>query len=167
MLRLPELGRVIREARIARDLTQASLARAAGVSRLTINQLENGVFPDLGIKKVNAILDMLGLELQVHPVRTSQKTTDFLFMASNSASVSLKEPLLADELEHALLSGKVPPGKEAHLITLLEEAPQWMLEGLTQQVGAWTKDGKVQKNLCRLAQTLGLSPEVGKWTKAL
>lgn len=167
MLRIPALGRVIRRARIARDLTQVSLAQATGVSRLTINQLENGVAPDLGVKKVNAILAVLGLELEVRPVQTSQKNTDFLFMACNSASVSLKEPLLADELEHALLSGKVPPGKEAHLITLLEEAPQWMLEGLAQQVGAWTKLGKVQTNLCRLAQTLGLRPEVGEWTRVV
>jgi transcriptional regulator with XRE-family HTH domain len=167
MLRLPALGHAIRHARIARDLTQDSLAQATGVSRLTINQLENGVAPDLGIKKVNVILDMLGLELEVRPVQTPQKTTDFLFMASISASVSLKEPLLTDELEHALLSGKVPPGKEAHLITLLEEAPQWMLEGLAQQVGAWTKPGKIQSNLCKLAQTLGLRPEIGKWMKVV
>ena len=165
MLRLPELGHAIRNARIARQITQESLARAAGLSRLTLNQLENGVFPDLGIKKVGMILNTLGLELQVKPIATIQKGTDFLSMASSSASVSLKEPLPADELEHALLSGKIPSHKEAHIITLLEEAPLWMLNGLVEQVGAWVKPGKVQRNLQKLAQTLGVSPEVGQWQK--
>jgi len=144
-------------------MTQASLARAAGVSRLTLNQLENGVFPDLGIKKVNTILDVLGLELQVQPISQAQKSQDFLGMASGTASVSLKDSLSADELEHALLTGKIPPEKPAHLITLLEEAPLWMLEGLVKQVGAGSKPGKVQRNLRKLAQALGVSQEIGQW----
>src|SRR5687767_916992 len=130
MLRPAQLGSFIRRARKAQGLTQASVARAAGVSRLTLNQLENGVFPDLGIKKVSTILATLGLELHVQPLGPEQKSRDFLSMASSTANVSLKETLHADELEHALLTGKVPASKEAHLITLLEEAPLWMLEGL-------------------------------------
>jgi transcriptional regulator with XRE-family HTH domain len=163
MLRFPELGRIIREARIARRLTQQELAISTGLSRMTLNQLENGVFPDLGIRKVGTVLDTLGLELHVQPVGHPKKETDFLAMASNSASVSLKGALLPDELEHALLSGKIPSDKKAHLITLLEEAPAWMLQGLVQQVGSWAKPGKVQKNLHKLAQQLGISPEVGHW----
>jgi transcriptional regulator with XRE-family HTH domain len=163
MLRPAELGAYIRRARRAQALTQASVARATGVSRLTLNQLENGVFPDLGIKKVNTILESLGLELHVQPISQKQKTQDFLSMASSSVSVSLKEALHADELEHALLTGKVPANKAAHLITLLEEAPLWMLEGLVEQVSACAKPGKVQKNVRKLAQTLGVSQEIGQW----
>jgi transcriptional regulator with XRE-family HTH domain len=163
MLRPSELGCFIRDARRARHLTQAAVARAAGVSRLTLNQLENGVFPDLGIKKVSAILAVLGLELQVQPTSQEQKSQDFLSMASSTASVSLKDSLHAQELECALLTGKVPPNKQAHLITLLEEAPLWMIAGVVAQVGAYSKPGKVQKNLRKLADTLGVSQEIGQW----
>jgi transcriptional regulator with XRE-family HTH domain len=163
MLRPAELGASIRRARRAQGLTQASVAQAAGVARLTLNQLENGVFPDLGIKKVNTILEVLGLELHVQSISREPKNQDFLSMASGSASVSLKECLHAEELEHALLTGKVPRNKEAHLITLLEEAPLWMLEGLVEQVSACSKPGKVQKNVSKLAQTLGVSQEIGQW----
>jgi putative transcriptional regulator len=38
------LGNRLREARTARDLTQAALAELVGVSRKTINTVENGVF---------------------------------------------------------------------------------------------------------------------------
>lgn len=39
-----ELGNRLREARTARNLTQAALAELVGVSRKTINTVENGVF---------------------------------------------------------------------------------------------------------------------------
>ena len=38
------LGNRLRELRTARDLTQAALAAQVGVSRKTINTVENGVF---------------------------------------------------------------------------------------------------------------------------
>ncbi|MEX2495173.1 MAG: helix-turn-helix transcriptional regulator [Woeseia sp.] len=40
----PELGNALRELRGEAGLTQAQLAEAAGVSRKTINTVENGVF---------------------------------------------------------------------------------------------------------------------------
>lgn len=162
MLRPAELGASIRRARNELGLTQAAVARAAGVSRLTLNQLENGVIADLGIRKVNTILQTVGLELQVQPASRS-KRQDYLSMASSTASVSLKQALSAEELEHALLTGKLPANKQAHLVTLFEEAPLWMLQGVVDQLSAWTKPGKVQKNVRKLAQTLGVSPEVGQW----
>ena len=39
-----KLGNRLKEARAARNLTQADLAAQAGVSRKTINTVENGVF---------------------------------------------------------------------------------------------------------------------------
>jgi transcriptional regulator with XRE-family HTH domain len=167
MMHLAAFGQMVRQARVARRLTQRELALRTGLSRMTLNQLENGLIPDLGIRKVGAVLDVLGLELGVQPIQTDAQTSDFLAMASNSASVSLKEALHPDELEHALLSGKIPSGKRAHLITLLEEAPAWLLRGLVQQVGSWTKPGKVQRNLGRLAEQLGISPKVGHWRTML
>lgn len=41
---MPELRNTLREAREARGWTQAELAAAIGVSRKTINTVENGVF---------------------------------------------------------------------------------------------------------------------------
>ncbi len=41
---MPELGTKLREARTEAGLTQAQLAEVIGVSRKTINTVENGVF---------------------------------------------------------------------------------------------------------------------------
>jgi putative transcriptional regulator len=41
---MPELVSTLKETREARGLTQAQLAEAVGVSRKTINTVENGIF---------------------------------------------------------------------------------------------------------------------------
>ena len=162
-MRFQELGAAIRSARATRGLTQAELAQHAGLSRATLNRLENGVFPDLGLKKVQTLLDELGLELSVRRARR-EKNMDFVSMACTTASVSFREPVTPDELVHALLSGKAPPGKEAHFIVLLEEGPVPLLKGLVVQVGAWVKHGKVRKNIELIAQQVGLARE-GNWRR--
>ena len=163
---IQELGKAIRNGRTRRGLTQAQLAEQAGLSRNTLNRLENGLFPDLGVKKAEAILEKLGMELTVKPVAPKSKKPDFVGMASASASVSFKKKLSPDELVHALLSGKATPGKEAHFIVLLEEAPAVLLKGMLQQVGAWVKPGKVGKNVKKIAKQVGLK-ESGAWQKKI
>lgn len=163
-MRLQELGYEIRKARAARGLTQAQLAQAAGLSRTTLNQLENGLFPDLGVKKVQSILDRLGLDLAVEPAQRTRRP-DFIQMACTTASVSFRESMTADDLVHALLSGKVPRNRRPHLRALLEEAPQPLLEGLLEQVGRWARPGKVAGNIQKIAAELGVQRRTGTWLK--
>ena len=164
-MRLQELGYEIRRARAARGLTQAALAEAAGLSRTTLNQLENGLFPDLGVKKVQAILERLGLDLSVGQAQKTRRP-DYISMACTTSSVSYREALTPDELVHALLSGRVPRNRRPHLRTLLEEAPRPLLEGLVHQVGRWAKPGKVAGNVERIAAKLGTSLRVHDWLKS-
>jgi len=153
----------IRRSRRTCGLTQAQLAAAVGLSRNTLNRLENGLFPDLGIRKAGAILERLGMELAIRPVPAKPTTTDFVSMACTSASVSFKTMLTPQELVHALLSGRAPSDKEAHFIVLLEEGPSALLKGLVKQVGAWVKPGKVEKNIAKIAKQIGLTGKGGAW----
>jgi transcriptional regulator with XRE-family HTH domain len=162
-MRIQELGSAIRRARNARGLTQAALAAATGLSRNTINRLENGLFPDLGFKKAQAILDELDMELAVKPAKAKAKKPDYVGMASASAGVSFKSSLTPDELVQALLSGKATPGKEAHFIVLLEETPDSVLKGLVQQAGAWVAPKKIKKNLQKIAAQVGLNARTAAW----
>ncbi len=161
-----ELGKIIRRQRVARAWTQAQLAAEAGLSRNTLNRLENGLYPDLGVKKAEAILEKLGMKLAVGPAEAKAKQPDFIGMACTTASVSFKQALTPEELVHALLSGKPTPGKEAHFIALIEEAPASLLGGLIQQVGAWGKAGKVEKNVQKIADQLGVTMRDEAWPKA-
>lgn len=65
---LREIGNRIRSERRRKGLTQARLAEEAGLSRATLNGLENGTVRELGFHKLDAILRILGLELA--PTRT-------------------------------------------------------------------------------------------------
>ncbi|HYB25463.1 MAG TPA: helix-turn-helix domain-containing protein [Solirubrobacteraceae bacterium] len=59
-----DLSAALRGRRLALDLTQAELARRAGVSRQWLNELERGKSTaELGL--VLAVIDALGLELEI------------------------------------------------------------------------------------------------------
>lgn len=160
-MRLQELGFEIRKARIENNLTQARLATLAKVSRTTLNQLENGLFPDIGVKRLLSILDQLGLGLIIQPIPRYQQ--DFIQMASKTASVSFKNILSEDELIKALLSGRIPAGKKPHFRTLIDEAPPSVLEGLIKEVARWTKPGRVEKNLARIARESKTTRRIEEW----
>ncbi len=61
------IGKEIRQARKNRKLSQEQLAKALGMSRTTIGQIENGAVQDIGVRKVIRLLEFLGLELRVRP----------------------------------------------------------------------------------------------------
>jgi len=158
------LGPVIRQARKAKSLTQAQLARRAGVARTTVNQLENGVFPDIGVKKLMAILDIVGQRLAVVPAGGERGEPDYLRMACTSASTSFRDALRPDELVHALLTGKVPANRGPHLRVILEELPAPVLEGVVRQVSAWSRREKVVEHLQRIAHALGTALRIAPST---
>ena len=59
------IGKEIRETRKKRKVSQATLAKALGMSRTTIGQIENGTVQEIGVRKLIRILEYLGLELRV------------------------------------------------------------------------------------------------------
>ena len=61
------IGKQIRQARKARKLTQVEVAKALGMSRTTIGQIENGTVPEIGVRKLIRVLEFLGLELRIRP----------------------------------------------------------------------------------------------------
>lgn len=152
-MRLQEFGYVVRKARRARDMTQAELAESAGLSRTTMNQIENGVFPDIGMNKAQGILAPLGLALLIQPVRRSSRP-NYVRMARSSASASFREKLSEGELVRALLRGRVPVNRRPHFRVLLEEVPPAVLKGLVEDVGKWAKPGRVTQNLAAIATQL-------------
>lgn len=158
------LGPVIRQARKERSLTQARLATLAGVARTTLNQLENGVFPDIGVRKLIAILEIVGRRLVIESSENGRGERDYLRMACTSASTSFRDRMRPDELAHALLTGRVPGSRRPHLRAILEEVPAPVLEGVVRQVGGWSSREKVIANLETIARDVGVRPADRSWT---
>lgn len=59
------IGQEIHEARKKCKLSQAQLAKALGMSRTTIGQIEKGTVQEIGIRKLIRVLEYLGLELRI------------------------------------------------------------------------------------------------------
>jgi transcriptional regulator with XRE-family HTH domain len=78
MLNLPSIGSQIASKRKALALSQSELARTAGVSRATLDALENGRSGELGFSKVANILSALGLELKLQEANLRRPTLDEL-----------------------------------------------------------------------------------------
>jgi len=124
-MNLQELGRLVRNRRAALGLSQQRLAQMAGLSRTTVNLLESGKLTDLGIAKVNELLELIGISLtaDVH----KDPYPNAALMASRTASVSYRDPITPEELLDALASGTIPPARIAHVATLIDEAPLSLL----------------------------------------
>ena len=78
MLDLLSIGKRIAERRKTLKLSQAELARKAGVSRATLDALENGRAGELGFSKVAKLLAALGLELTLQTASSQRPTLDEL-----------------------------------------------------------------------------------------
>jgi transcriptional regulator with XRE-family HTH domain len=78
MLDLISIGRQIAERRKRLKTSQTELSRRAGLSRATLDALENGRAGELGFSKVNKLLAALGLELTLQTASSLRPTLDEL-----------------------------------------------------------------------------------------
>ena len=78
MFELISLGSQIAERRKTLKLSQSDLSRKAGLSRATLDALENGRAGELGFSKVTRLLAALGLELTLQTASSHRPTLDEL-----------------------------------------------------------------------------------------
>lgn len=134
-----ELSSAVRTRRSDMGLTQAALAKLSGLSRATVNQVENGTLNDLSLTRAAKLLSVLGLSVSVSAPRarkfqnTSAKSSA-LDLAARTASVSLREPMSSAQLRDVFTTETVPAGLLPHVYSLLEEAPVSLLASLVEQL---------------------------------
>ena len=133
---LHDLAPIIHARRTALGLSQDRLAKLCGLSRATVNQLENGTLVDLGAAKLLALLALLGLELNAH---RKPAPLDALALLSQTASVSYRRVLQPAELARALAQGDLPEAITPHIATLLDEAPLTLILAAVEQVAHTTR----------------------------
>jgi transcriptional regulator with XRE-family HTH domain len=78
MLDLISIGGQIARRRKTLKLSQTELSRKAGVSRATLDALENGRAGELGFSKVTKLLAALGLELTLQTASSQRPSLDEL-----------------------------------------------------------------------------------------
>ena len=75
---MENLGKLIRTLRKDRKLSQQALAHQYGMSRATISGIENNTLSEIGLRKVEAILNGFGYELTAVPRQSKRPTLDTL-----------------------------------------------------------------------------------------
>ena len=78
MLDLFAIGKDVAKSRKTLKLTQTALSRNAGLSRATLDALENGRTGELGFSKISKLLAALGLELSLQTSRSQRPTLEEL-----------------------------------------------------------------------------------------
>lgn len=75
---MENLGKLIRSLRKDRKISQQALAEQYGMSRSTISGIENNTISEIGLRKVEAILNGFGYELAAVPRKSNRPTLDSL-----------------------------------------------------------------------------------------
>ena len=83
MLTLTSIGEQIAARRKSLGLSQAALARQAGLGHSTLDALENGRLGELGLSKIVKLLSALGLELTLQETSARRPTLDDLMREGN------------------------------------------------------------------------------------
>lgn len=156
------ISREVLQRRLAMGLTQAELATRAGLSRATVNAIENDTVPDIGVRKLANMLSELNAGLVVAPLGR-KGGPDFLKMAAISSSVSFRDKLSANQIARIFISGRVPRAKRPHIRALLEEAPKSVLRGVYEQLVLAIPAERLARNFERLGQELDAAREVSSW----
>lgn len=142
---MDELGRAVRARRLDMGLSQARTAALCGLSRQTINQIEAGSIPDLGLNKVDRLVAVLGLNLRVGlapPAAMSRSRMLPLRRAAVAAGVSYRTRLPPARLKQIVIAGNVPAAYAPHLHALLDDAPVSLLASVAEQLDAETGIGR-------------------------
>lgn len=156
MSTIHELGEALRARRAEMGLSQAQVAALTGLSRQTVNQLETGTVPDLGLNKAERLASALGLGLRVERGLATAKlrrTMSPLSRAATTAGVSYKNPISKIALKRILSSGRVPERYVPHVHAFLDDAPVSLLAAVAEQLDGESNIGRreVWKNYRSLA----------------
>lgn len=76
---MDSIGQEVRNRRIKLEMTQTELAKRSGISRATINALENGQLAELGVVRLIKIMDQLGLTINIDLAPKSRPTLDDIY----------------------------------------------------------------------------------------
>ncbi|WP_198117489.1 helix-turn-helix domain-containing protein [Massilia rhizosphaerae] len=152
-MQLREVGMHVHDRRKEIGLSQAQLAKLAGLSRTTVNQLERGALEDLGYTKLNHLLGILGLSFDA---KERLKKSPALKMAAQTASTSYKKILTSDVLKNILKSGAVPDDFKPHVMTLLDETPLQLVVSAIHEASIETNTPAktVMKHVSAMAKAL-------------
>lgn len=154
MNNIANIGAQIKQFRNASGISQKELAELASISRATLNYLETGRLHEIGASKLFSLMDILGIQFNVNPVKAESNEAAIIGKAVKSANVSYRNEMSINILEDALTTGKIPLGFEGNMLYFIDEFPESMIIETIRAVAARknVRPRKVWLNTLNLAK---------------
>ena len=160
-----QLAVAVRDARIARGLTQAELAQRVGVSRPWISRFESGHVENAGFERIMKLFEVLDMRMEVS-YETNKSATpsqgDGSSSVDNAGSAVDMRRVDRAETSRSAVSGGLPlpsAGVESLLRVPGIDNVQWeeMRKRMNQWAQAQFTDGTLGASMARLAESLKLA----------
>ncbi|MCH4852701.1 helix-turn-helix domain-containing protein [Bifidobacterium pseudolongum] len=160
-----QLAVAVRDARIARGLTQAELAQRVGVSRPWISRFESGHVENAGFERIMKLFEVLDMRMEVS-YETNKSATpsqgDDSASVDNAGSAVAMRRVDRAETSRSAVSGGLPlpsAGVESLLRVPGIDNVQWeeMRKRMNQWAQAQFTDGTLGASMARLAESLKLT----------
>ncbi len=160
-----QLAVAVRDARIARGLTQAELAQRVGVSRPWISRFESGHVENAGFERIMKLFEVLDIRMEVS-YETNKSATpsqgDDSASVDNAGSAVAMRRVDRAETSRSAVSGGLPlpsAGVESLLRVPGIDNVQWeeMRKRMNQWAQAQFTDGTLGASMARLAESLKLA----------
>ena len=160
-----QLAVAVRDARIARGLTQAELAQRVGVSRPWISRFESGHVENAGFERIMKLFEVLDMRMEVS-YETNKSATpsqgDDSASVDNAGSAVAMRRVDRAETSRSAVSGGLPlpsAGVESLMKVPGIDNVQWeeMRKRMNQWAQAQFTDGTLGASMARLAESLKLT----------
>lgn len=154
-----ELGRELREARLAHGLSQAEVARAVGFSQPEVSRLERGLVPHASIVDIARLLSTVGLELNARAYPSGQPLRDAAHIRLLSSLRSWLHPTLTWRTEVPLPIDRDLRAWDGFItgpafrIGVEAETRVRDLQALARRIGLKQRDSNVEHVILLLAGT--------------
>jgi transcriptional regulator with XRE-family HTH domain len=152
---LEDFGQTMREARFSAGLTQSQIAAATGVSRATINYIENGK-QDVSFATIMGICEVLGLDMKATP-RPNMANHNALKWVVSSANTSYRNEFTVSHLVDALTTGTLEEEFYPQLTFIINEVSQSRQIQMIKEIAATRQlnTKQVLKHFKQFAEKLG------------
>lgn len=160
-----QLAVAVRDARIARGLTQAELAQRVGVSRPWISRFESGHVENAGFERIMKLFEVLDMRMEVsyetNKSATPSQGDDSASVDNAGSAVTMRRVDRAETSRFAVSGGLPLPsaGVESLLRVPGIDNVQWeeMRKRMNQWAQAQFTDGTLGASMARLAESLKLA----------
>lgn len=119
-MNLVRIGGEIHHQRRQTGLPHEQVGTLAGLSRVTVNQLENGTLTDLGYTKLKSAMDIPDLNMENVQSKGLKSALD---IAARSVGTSYRDVMTPELLATILRTGVAADRFQPHLMALLDETP--------------------------------------------